>query len=123
MKFWRNLQPRLAMLVVAAIIPLLVLSMLKAWLSADAAVSRANDNLRSAVSLVAASQAQVESSAHQILMAIAHAPGLVEGKVADCQRYFKTLNDEFAVYVNLGLIGLDGANADYANLKIIPKED
>ena len=103
-----TLRAKLVVLVFAAIIPLLAMALFNAWRNADAAVNRATDNLKFAASLVAANQLRVTESAHQILTAIANAPGLLEGKPSDCQRYLKTLREQLPVYGNLGLIGLDG---------------
>src|SRR5665647_921017 len=95
-----TLRARLVMLVMVCIVPLLGLSMLKAWQNEDAAIGRATDNLNVAASLLAANQDRVAASAYQLLLAIANAPGLVEGKTADCQRYLKTLKDQLPVYAN-----------------------
>src|SRR5665811_2235239 len=103
-----TLRARLVMLVMVGIVPLLGLSMLEAWQNENAAIGRVTDNLNVAASLLAANQERVVESAHQILVSIANAPGLVEGKTTDCQRYLKTLKDQLPVYGNLGVIGLDG---------------
>lgn len=108
MKLKITLRTRIVALVVAAIVPLFGLSIFKAWLSEDAAIARATGNLQVAAALVAASQDRVTSSSFQLLLAIANAPGLLEGTPADCQRYLKALLDPLPVYANLGLIGLDG---------------
>jgi PAS domain S-box-containing protein len=108
MKLKITLRTRIVMLVVAAIVPLFGLSIFKAWLSEDAAIGRATGNLQVAAALVAVNQDRVTSSSFQLLLAIANAPGLLEGKPADCQRYLKALLDPLPVYANLGLIGLDG---------------
>jgi PAS domain S-box-containing protein len=108
MKLPITLRTRVVMLVVAAIVPLFGLSIFKAWLSEDAAINRATGNLQVAAALVAANQDRVTSSSFQLLLAIAQAPGLLEGTPADCQRYLKALLDPLPVYANLGLIGLDG---------------
>jgi PAS domain S-box-containing protein len=108
MKLNITLRTRIVMLVVAAIVPLFGLSIFKAWLSEDAAIGRATSNLQVAASLVAANQEQFTNSSFQLLVAIANAPGLLEAKPADCQRYLKALMDGLPVYANLGLIGLDG---------------
>jgi PAS domain S-box-containing protein len=108
MKLKITLRTRIVMLVVAAIVPLFGLSTFKAWLSEDAAINRATGNLQVAAALAAANQDRVTSSSFQLLLAIANAPGLLEGKPADCQRYLKALLDPLPVYANLGLIGLDG---------------
>ena len=60
------------------------------------------------MSLVAARQDQVTQTAHQILLAIAKAPGLLEGAPGECQRYLKALTEDIPLFANLGLIGLDG---------------
>jgi PAS domain S-box-containing protein len=108
MKLKITLRARIVLLVVAAIVPLFGLSIFKTWLSEDAALHRATDNLQVAAALVADNQDQVTSSSFQLLLAIANAPGLLEGKPADCQRYLKALLAPLPVYANLGLIGLDG---------------
>jgi PAS domain S-box-containing protein len=108
MKLKITLRTRIVMLVVAAIVPLFGLSIFKTWLSEDAAINRAMGNLQVAAALVADNQDQVTNSSFQLLLAIANAPGLLEGKPADCQRYLKALLAPLPVYANLGLIGLDG---------------
>ena len=108
MKLQITLRTRIVMLVVAAIVPLFGLAIFKAWLSEGDAISRATGNLQVAASLVAANQDRVTSSSFQLLLAIATAPGLLESKPADCQRYLKSLLVPLPVYANLGIIGLDG---------------
>ncbi|HAL37542.1 MAG TPA: hypothetical protein DCP03_05265, partial [Polaromonas sp.] len=103
-----TLRTRLVLLALAAIVPLFGLSMVEAWWQEDAAISRASDNLKVAASLLAANQERVAASAYQLLLAIANAPGLADGKTANCQRYLKTLKDQLPVYANLGVMGLDG---------------
>ena len=108
MKPHMTLRARLVALVIAAVVPLFGLSVVKAVLDTDAAVMQATQSLELAASLAAAGQEQHTESAKQILAAIANVPGLPEIAVADCQLYFKTLNDQLPIYVNLGLIGADG---------------
>jgi PAS domain S-box-containing protein len=103
-----SLRSRLVVLMVAAIVPLFALSLGKTWLNQQAAVSRASDELKFAASLVAASQSRMVDSAHQILVAIANAPGLLGANSADCPRYLQTLKRQLGTYANLGLISLDG---------------
>ena len=103
-----TLRARLVVLIFAAVIPLLALALFNAWRSAEDAVNRATEQLKFSASLVAANQLRITDSARQILTAVANAPGLLEGSAEDCQRYLKTLNDRFSVYVNLGLIDADG---------------
>ncbi len=108
MKALLTLRTWLVALVVAAVVPLFGLSVVKAVLNTDAAVAQATRGLESAASLAAAGQDQLTDSARQLLAAIAHVPGLPQMAVADCQRYFKGLNDQLPMYANLGLIGADG---------------
>lgn len=108
MKTRISLRTRIIMLVMVAIVPLLVLFLFKAWINTQAGLSRATENLKFAASLVAANHERVGEAAHQVLMAVANAPGLLSDGPAKCRSYLKTLNDNLAVYTNLGIIGLDG---------------
>ena len=108
MKIRLTLRSRLIMLMVAAMVPLFGLSMVKSWRNQQAAVSRATGDLTFAAALVAANQDRVVDSARQMLVSIVNAPGLVSGKTADCQRYFKTVKEQFLIYGDMGIIGLDG---------------
>ncbi|MDB5965510.1 MAG: multi-sensor signal transduction histidine kinase, partial [Polaromonas sp.] len=103
-----TLRTRLVMLVVAAIVPLFGLSVVRALLNAEAAISQATRNLEFSASLVASNQRRVADSARQTLTAISNIPGMAEGKKPDCQRYFKNLVQELSVYANLGIVGPDG---------------
>jgi len=108
MKIQVTLRTRLVMLVLAAIVPLFGLSVVGAVLTARDAVGRATQNLEFSASLVAANQQRVAESARQLLTAIANTRLAEDGRQADCQRYLKTLNDQFPGYANLGIVGLDG---------------
>ena len=103
-----TLRTRVIALVIFAVVPLFVLSLVTAVLNTDEAVAQATHELEAAATRAAASQEQVTDAAKQILTAISNVPGLLEMPVADCQRYFKTLNDQLSIYVNLGVIGVDG---------------
>lgn len=103
-----TLRARLVMLVVAAMVPLFGLSVVNAWLNADAAVERALTDLRFAVSLAASSQQRVVETAHQLLTVIAHVPDIRDGEVARCNRFLGELNRQFSAYTNLGIVGADG---------------
>ena len=108
MKLQITLRTRIVMLVVAAIVPLIGLAIFNARLDEDIAIDRATVNLKTSAALVAANQDRVVNSAYQMLLAMANAPGLVEGKPAECQRYLKGLKDALPIYANLGIIDLDG---------------
>ncbi|MBK5205477.1 MAG: PAS domain S-box protein [Polaromonas sp.] len=103
-----TLRTRLVLMVMVGLVPLLGLALFEAWNHAEAAISQASRHQQSTIALAAAHQQRVLESAQQILLAIASAPGLVNGKPEDCQRYLKTLNDQLPVYGNLGLISPDG---------------
>jgi PAS domain S-box-containing protein len=104
----RTLRTRLVLLVVAAMLPLFGLSAVNAWLNADAAVERAQGDLRFAVSLAASSQQRLTETAHQVLTVIAHVPDIAGGQDAGCSRFLGDLRQQFPDYANLGVIGADG---------------
>lgn len=103
-----TLRTRLVWVVLAAILPLFGLSLVGAVLNTNEAVSQASKNLAFSASLVAANQQKIADATRQTLVAIANTPGLQDGRVPACQRYFKTLRDQLPVYANLGIIELDG---------------
>ena len=103
-----SLRNRLVLLMLAAMIPLFALSMVRACLNADIAVSRVTDDLKFAASLVAVEQGRVVDSARQLLMSIVNVPGLVNPNHAECKHYLSQLKSQLAVYTNLGIIGTDG---------------
>ncbi len=103
-----TLRHHLVIQIVAAMVPLFALSLVNAWLGANAAIDRTTENLTFSASLVATSQSRMVESAHQLLIAMANTREVRNGNAADCQRYLHTLTSEFPVYANLGLISLDG---------------
>ncbi|MDB5932176.1 MAG: domain S-box protein [Polaromonas sp.] len=108
MKLQLTLSQRLVVLMGTALIPLLGLSIINAQLNADAAVSRATKNLEFSSALVAASQARVIDSAHQLLASFSNSQMLINGDAAECQRYLATLKEQLGTYTNLGIVKLDG---------------
>ena len=108
MKARISLRARIVMLVVVAIVPLFGMSIFKALHNASAEVERAKGDLQFAASLAAAGQERVADSARQVLTLIASLPGIQEGPIGDCERYFSRLTQRLPEYANLGLIGLDG---------------
>jgi len=108
MKFAMALRTRLAILVLAAIVPLFGLSLVGALLAAGNAVTETTKGLEFSASLVAANKQRVADSALQVLSAISYVPELLEGKEPVCQRYFKALTVELPVYTNIGIVGTDG---------------
>ncbi|HYW56256.1 MAG TPA: PAS domain S-box protein [Polaromonas sp.] len=108
MKVRIGLRARLVMVVMLAILPLLGLFLLKAWVIGDTTIQRVTENLRFSAALVAANHQRVGESAHQILIAVAKTPGLISGNRDDCGRYLTSLNEQLSMYTNLGIIGPDG---------------
>ena len=108
MKLRITLRARLVMLVLAAIVPLLGLSVFRAWLNADAAIELALTDLRLAVSLAALSQQRGTETVRQVLTVITNAPVIREGKPDPCNRYLGELGRLIPSYANLGIVGTDG---------------
>jgi PAS domain S-box-containing protein len=108
MKFKATLRLRLVLLVLAAIVPLFILSLVTAVLNTDAAVKRATANLQAAAALVAGNQQQMAETAKQVLTAVAHSPDVLAANGARCSSYLTELNRIYTVYANLGIIGVDG---------------
>lgn len=107
MKFHITLRLRLVLLVMAAIVPLLVLSVAKAIWQTDDALKRTTGELAFSASLVAANHEQVSEAARQLLESVAVAVAQT-GSGTDCSAYFKSLKERLPQYVNIGVIGLDG---------------
>lgn len=103
-----TLRNRLVVLMAVTIVPLLALALLHAWFDAASAIRRASGNLTVAASLVASNQSRVAESAHQLLLAAAYGPGLIDSAPEECQHYLELLKKQFPVYANLGFINLDG---------------
>jgi PAS domain S-box-containing protein len=108
MKFKATLRLRLVLLVLAAIVPLFILSLVTAVLNTDAAVKRATANLQAAAALVAGNQQQMAETARQVLTAVAHSPDVLAANGARCSSYLTELNRIYTVYANLGVVGVDG---------------
>ena len=107
MKFHITLRARLVLLVLAAVVPLLMLSVAKAVRDTGEALQRATDSLALSASLVSAHHEQVSESARQLLESVA--VGVAQmGPGTDCYAYFKTLKERLPLYANIGVSGLDG---------------
>ena len=96
MKLPLTLRQRLVLLLMAAMAPLFGLAILNAQLNADAAVSRATDNLKFAVSLAASNQQRMTETVHQLLTAISQVPEIQQGQPASCNRYLGELKRRLA---------------------------
>ena len=99
---------RLVLLMVAALMPLFLLSLGGAILLSNDAENRAEQGLEFIASLVAASQQRVSDSARQILTSIANNPALLTGDIAACDAYFTRLVEQLPMYANIGIIQPDG---------------
>jgi PAS domain S-box-containing protein len=108
MIFKATLRLRLVLLVLAATLPLLILSLFMSVLNTDAAVKRATASLQAAAALVAANQQQMAETAKQVLTAVAHSPDVLDANGTRCSGYLTELNRLYTVYANLGIIGVDG---------------
>ncbi|MDB5845580.1 MAG: sensor signal transduction histidine kinase, partial [Polaromonas sp.] len=108
MKLQLTLRKRLVLLVVSAMVPLLGLSVFNAEVDSAAAISRATDNLNFAVSLAVSNQQQVTETAHQVLIAMTHLPGIREGNNTHCDRHLKELTRQLPSYANLGIASAQG---------------
>lgn len=108
MKFSLTLRKRLVLLVAAAMVPLVGLSVFNAESGSDAALSRATDSLNFAVSLAASNQQQITKTAHQVLIAFTQIPGIHEGQAAPCNHYLKELKRQLPDYANLGIASANG---------------
>jgi PAS domain S-box-containing protein len=104
----KTLRSRLVTLVVVAILPLFGLAMIRAVLETDTAISTAEKNLQFAASSVAANQADIATSARQMLIAVGNHPDLAVATGPVCEQYFKALVDQLKVYANIGIIDADG---------------
>lgn len=110
-----SLRARIVLLVVVAIIPLFGMSIFKALHNADAAVQRAQGDLRFAASLAAANQERLADSARQVLSVMASMPGVQDGTDAiDCDRHFSGLTRRLPEYANLGMVNPDGQTRCHA---------
>ncbi len=103
-----TLRKQLVLLVAAAMVPLLGLAIFNAELSSDAALSRATNDLKFAVSLAASNQQQVIETAHQVLVAISHVPGIREGQYAHCNQHLSELRRQLPSYANFGIASAQG---------------
>jgi PAS domain S-box-containing protein len=112
-----NLQARLAMLVVAAILPLAALSVWFAVSANQAAISLAQAQLKFSASVVAAHQDRMADSAQQLLSAVATMPDLRDDP-SRCAAYLERMRVLYPVYSNIGILDLDGKTICHANERI-----
>ena len=95
-------------LVVAAIAPLFVFSVIRFVLNTERNLASARQNLEFAASAIAQSQERVADSARHLLVSVARVPGLVDGVDGQCTNYFRSLNSDLKAYANIGIISAEG---------------
>lgn len=103
-----TLQERLTILVLAAILPLAVLSVWFAVRDAQGATEQARSQLRFSASAVAASQDRIVDSVHHLLGTLTAMPELRQPQPGVCERHFSRLLERFPVYANLGVADPQG---------------
>lgn len=108
MKVHSTLRSLMVALVVAAIAPLFVFSVIRSVVNTNLSLSSARQNLEFTASAIAQSQERVVDSARQLLVSVARVPGLVDGAGGQCRSYFKNLNSDLKAYGNIGIISAEG---------------
>ncbi|WP_432377595.1 ATP-binding protein [Duganella sp. P38] len=102
-----SLRSRLILLVMLAIAPIAVMTMVNGARERAHAVEVAEDNLQRLTNLAAANEAQSIAGARQILRDLASIPDLM-GDQAECSRLLANIQRQNPDYVNFGLIQLNG---------------
>jgi PAS domain S-box-containing protein len=113
-----SLRERLVVLMLAALLPVLGLSLWMALRETRSSVEAAQSQLRFAASLLAANQDRAVDAAEQLLGAIAAVPDLRSLGRARCQAYFEQLREHYPMYSNIGLLATDGQPVCHANAKL-----
>lgn len=108
MKVPVSLPTRLALLVMASILPLLLLSLVKALSETRNSVARAADSLQLTASLVAIHQSQVSDATLQLLKTISVVRSIREGDLPRCNEYLSRLKEKLSAYSTISTIGADG---------------
>ena len=108
MKVFSSLRSLLVALVVAAIAPLFVFSVVRSIANIERDLARARQNLEFTATAVAHTQERVADSAHQLLVSIASVPKLLDRDGGECAEYFRTLGEALHVYTNIGVISANG---------------
>lgn len=108
MIFRAGLRSRLVLLVLVALLPLVGMSIHKAWRDAQSARDSADASLQFTASLAAGNLTHIAESARSLLLAAATAPGLRDVPGPDCGEYFTRLHDRFPAYASFGLVDVQG---------------
>lgn len=102
-----SLRSRLVLLVLLAIAPIAVMTVVSGMRERAHAVEVAEENLQRLTNLAAANEAQSIAGARQILRDLASIPDLL-GDQAQCTRLLVNIQRQNPDYANLGLIQLNG---------------
>ncbi len=108
MKLRHTLQTRVAVLVIAAVLPLAAFSVYTAVRDARAAVEQMRSNLQTSASLAATGLNAVTDSVQSLLTAMTRSADLRDGSARHCQAYVNQLREQFPQYTNFGIINIDG---------------
>ena len=102
-----SLRSRLMLLVLLAITPIAVVTVLGGLREREAAIRASEDNLNRLTALAAANEAQSIDRARQILVDLVSVPDLMGGS-AGCNALLTNVLERNEGYVNFGLIQLNG---------------
>ncbi len=102
-----SLRSRLMLLVLLAITPIAIVTVLGGLREREAAIRASEDNLKRLTALAAANEAQSIDRARQILVDLVSVPDLM-GDTAACNALLTNVLDRNEGYVNFGLIQLNG---------------
>ena len=102
-----SLRSRLMLLVLLAITPIAIVTVLGGLREREAAIRASEENLKRLTALAAANEAQSIDRARQILVDLVSVPDLM-GPAAGCNALLANVLDRNEGYVNFGLIQLNG---------------
>lgn len=108
MKVHSTLRTLMVVLVVIAIAPLFVFSVIRSVVNTELSLASARQNLEFSASAIAQDQERVVDSARQLLVSVARVPGLVDNAGGDCSRYFRNLNSDLKAFANIGIVSANG---------------
>jgi PAS domain S-box-containing protein len=112
-----SLRERLVILMLAAVLPILALSIWLAQREFDERIAVTQTQLLMGASLLAANEDRAVDAVEQLLAAVATMPDLSLGNRnrERCQAYFENLRKRYPIYSNLGLLARDGHAVCHSN--------
>ncbi|WP_341908853.1 PAS domain S-box protein [Polaromonas sp. YR568] len=108
MQAWWGLRSRLALLVLAALLPVFGLLVYSTAQNRAAELELARNNLRSEVRLAAVYQQRLVDKVGQLLRDMASGPSIRNTTIRLCVPYLQNLRAQDPAYANLGVVGLNG---------------